>query len=348
MTGELQVGDSPLAGAGVYLNRRRAASLVRRRPRHRARRLFLRRRRRASTGVTSASSCSTSTASARSRSPVPAASLQHHVRRTAEGRASAPSTTRSSGSSPLNRPTSFAWKASGRRRVRRIPRPRGADGRPPRRHRRTRTPSCPTTTRPIPAASTRSSSTPASSSRCSPPPCSRPSARSAPSRPASPPSKGRRDGAPRQRRRLHRARHHRQPRRHPGRRHRRVRPLPVRLADATADTTIVSSPAIKATLDAAGHFTVACRPPTTPTSTRIDWTYRVSVRTKHLPYYFNMAAPAGGDVDLTDVTPIVASEGNAVIVGPPGPEMTLVEDPPGTAALRPQDGVTMATRLDRH
>ena len=69
------------------------------------------------------------------------------------------------------------------------------------------------------------------------------------------------------------------------------------------------------------------------------------MRTKHLPYYFNMDAPAGGDVDLTDVTPIVASEGDAVIVGPPGPQMVLVEDPPGTQLYDLRMVITMATRL---
>ena len=94
-------------------------------------------------------------------------------------------------------------------------------------------------------------------------------------------------------------------------------PVPARILDATATppTTIIGTP-IVATLTA-GAFTVDLPATDDDDLNPTDWTYHVSVRLPTHAYSFCIDAPEGV-VDLADVTPIIGSEGDATIAGPPG------------------------------
>jgi hypothetical protein len=119
---------------------------------------------------------------------------------------------------------------------------------------------------------------------------------------------------------------------------------------AAPSTTIIGTP-VTVTLDAAGHFDVELIATDDTDLNPVDWTYQVRVRVRAgdyaSAYSFDMAAPSGAAIDLADVTPVYASDGNAVVVGPPGPEGPPgppgEEGPPGAPG---SGGITVAGVLD--
>jgi hypothetical protein len=102
-------------------------------------------------------------------------------------------------------------------------------------------------------------------------------------------------------------------------------PAPCQLVDASADAILIGIPVVAA-LDADGSFTVELAATDDPDLNPVDWTYLVTVRLTYPSrgWRFAMAAPAGATIDLADVVPIESSSGDAIIVGPPGPD-----GPPG-------------------
>ena len=68
----------------------------------------------------------------------------------------------------------------------------------------------------------------------------------------------------------------------------------------------------------AGAFTVNLPATDDADLNPTDWTYHVAVRLGgDAAYSFCMDAP-DGTVDLTDVTPIIGTVGDAIVAGPPG------------------------------
>lgn len=99
-------------------------------------------------------------------------------------------------------------------------------------------------------------------------------------------------------------------------------PTPCWWASSSASTTIIAQPRTIA-LDNSGSFELELIATDDEDLNPVDWTYRVRVRLTDCDtaYSFDMAAPLANPViHLADVTPIYGSAGNAIIVGPPGPD----------------------------